>query len=56
MEERMSKATVRQHVERIDGVTRTWFEWVYDREADALIRTLAVEVGFDTDPNNPKCR
>ena len=47
----MSKAIVRQHLESIDGVTRTWFEWDYDRESDALTQTLVVEVGFDTDPN-----
>ena len=52
----MSKAIVRQHIERIDGVSRTWFEWVYDREADALARTLVVEVEFDTDPNSEECR
>jgi hypothetical protein len=52
----MSKAIVRQHIERIAGVTRTWFEWVYDREADELTRTLVVEVEFDTDPNSEECR
>jgi hypothetical protein len=48
------KAIVRQHVERIDGVTRTWFEW--SREEDALVKTLVVEVAFDTDPNSPQHR
>jgi hypothetical protein len=34
-------AIVRQHIEKIDGVTRTWFEWTVDptpcscRAADA---------------------
>jgi hypothetical protein len=48
------KAIVRQHVERIDGVTRTWFEW--SREEDAMVKTLVVEVAFDTDPNSPQHR
>jgi hypothetical protein len=48
------KAIVRQHFERIDGVTRTWFEW--SREEDAMVKTLVVEVAFDTDPNSPQHR
>jgi hypothetical protein len=48
------KAIVREHVERIEGVTRTWFEW--SREENAMVKTLAVEVGFDTDPNSPERR
>jgi len=24
------KAIVRKQVERIDGVTKAWFEWIYD--------------------------
>jgi hypothetical protein len=48
------KAIVRQHVERIAGVSRTWFEW--SLEASTLLKTLVVEVEFDTDPNNPQCR
>ena len=66
-----TKAIVRQHLERIDGVSRTWFEHnletiAYDvQEEDeggkptkrtvkelVLVRTLVVEVDFDTDPNN----
>jgi hypothetical protein len=47
------KASVRQHVERIDGVSRTWFEW--SLEEAALVKTLVVEVEFDTDPNNSQC-
>jgi hypothetical protein len=46
----MDKAVVRQHVEKIDGVSRTWFEWEYDSE-HSLTKTLVVEVDFDTDPN-----
>jgi hypothetical protein len=48
------KAIVRQHAERIAGVSRTWFEW--SLEGSALLKTLVVEVEFDTDPNNPQCR
>jgi hypothetical protein len=43
------KAIVRQHVEKIDGVSRTWFELTLKDEM--LVRTLVVEVEFDTDPN-----
>jgi hypothetical protein len=53
------KAIVRQHLERIDGVSRTWFEWdsfEWDSEETTLVKTLVVEVEFDTDPNNPQCR
>ena len=46
----ISKATVRQHVEKINGVSRTWFE--LNLEESALVRNLVVEVEFDTDPNN----
>ena len=48
------KAIVRQHVERIPGVTQTWFEWGI--EESTLTKTLVVEVDFDTDPNNSQCR
>lgn len=44
------KAIVRKHIERIDGVSRTWFEWADD--GDALVKVLVVEVDFDTDPNS----
>ena len=44
------KAIVRQHVEKIAGVSRTWFE--YNLEDATLLKTLVVEVEFDTDPNN----
>jgi hypothetical protein len=36
-------AIVRQHIEKIDGVTRTWFEWTV--EAGALLKTLVVHGG-----------
>lgn len=44
-----SKAIVRQHIERIDGVSRTWFEWSFDKGIQT--KTLVVEVDFETDPN-----
>jgi hypothetical protein len=51
---RTDKAIVRQHIEKIDGVSRTWFEW--SLEEDDLLKTLVVEVDFDTDPNAPGFR
>jgi hypothetical protein len=51
---RSDKALIRQHLERIDGVSRTWIEWE-STESD-LTKTLVVEVGFDTDPNNSTYR
>ena len=48
------KAVIRSHIERIDGVTRTWFEWADD--GDDLGKTLVVEVEFDTDPNSTDYR
>ena len=45
----MPQAIVRKNVEKIDGVSRTWFEW--SREDPAWLKTLVVEVEFDTDPN-----
>ena len=48
------KAAVREAVERIPGVTRTWFEWVL--EGGELLKRLVVEVSFDTDPASPTCR
>jgi len=46
-----AKAIVRQEIEKIPGVTRTWFEWSYE-DNGAKANTLVVEVGFDTDPNS----
>lgn len=43
------KAGVRQHIEQIDGVTRTWFE--LNSNTGFAAKTLVVEVNFDTDPN-----
>lgn len=54
MEKRTDIALVRQHVARIDGVSRTWFEWQSERADDGsllMVKTLVVEVDFDTDPN-----
>jgi hypothetical protein len=48
------KAIVRAHIEKIDGVSRTWFEWI-SRDS-AMAKTLVVEVEFDTDPNNDSFR
>jgi hypothetical protein len=49
-------AIVRQHVSRIPGVTRTWFEWISEGSPPSLAKTLVVEVDFDTDPNSPDWR
>jgi hypothetical protein len=48
------KAIVRRHIEKIDGVSRTWFEWT--AEDSTMVKTLVVEVSFDTDPNNESFR
>jgi hypothetical protein len=50
----MPQAIVRKNVEKIDGVSRTWFEW--SREDPAWLKTLVVEVEFDTDPNEYEFR
>jgi hypothetical protein len=49
-----NKAIVRQHVEKIDGVSRSWFEWAF--EPSTSVKTLVVEVEFDTDPNSSQFR
>ena len=36
-------ATVREHIEKIAGVSRTWFEW--SLENSTWSKTLVVEVG-----------
>lgn len=43
-------AIVRKQVERIDGVTKAWFKWIYDE--GELLKVLVVEVRFDTDSNS----
>ncbi len=50
----VSKSTVRQRIEILPLVTRTWFEWASAELPDEV--TLVVEVGFDTDPNAPDFR
>jgi hypothetical protein len=45
-------AMVRHHVERIAGVSRTWFEYEWGPGQDVIELTLVVEVDFDTDPNS----
>ena len=45
------KSFVRQRMERIDRVSRTWFE--LDSNGGEPSKTLVVEVTFDTDPNSP---
>ncbi len=45
------KAVVRERVEKIAGVSRTWFEWNSAAHPDD--KKLVVEVDFDTDPNAP---
>jgi hypothetical protein len=44
------KAMVRELVERIEGVTRTWFE--LEIEGHNRKKTLVVEVNFDLDANS----
>jgi hypothetical protein len=48
------KAVVRDRVEHIDGVSRTWFEWILHNAM--MVKVLVVEVDFDTDPDNPRFR
>jgi hypothetical protein len=48
-----TKALVRQHLELIPEVTRTWFEFDLDEIGEGWLKTLVVEVEFDTDPNSP---
>jgi hypothetical protein len=45
-------AVVREELSKLPQVSRTWFEW--DIEHDRQIRTLVVEVMFETDPNSPQ--
>jgi len=42
-------AIVREALSRLPNVSRTWFEWSWE---DAMwVKTLVIEVEFDTDPN-----
>jgi hypothetical protein len=52
MRMRSDIAVIRQHLARIDGLSRTWFEWSY---ADSQwVTTFAVELEFETAPNSPE--
>jgi hypothetical protein len=46
----MSRHKAIVQVERIDGVTKAWFEWICEK--GELLKGLVVEVSFDTDPNS----
>ena len=46
-------AVIRQKLTKLPSVSRSWFEWEWSREDNALVETLIVEVSFDTDPNSP---
>jgi hypothetical protein len=48
-----SKSGLRERVEQIDGVSRSWFEWVL--EDSMMAKILVVEVEF-TDPSDPRFR
>ena len=47
----MTEAIVRQCLADCPEVLRTWFEWELD--GNERLKTLIVEVDFDTDPNSP---
>ena len=44
-------AIVRRELSEHPQVSRTWFEWTH--EEGGWLRTLVIEVTFDTDPNSP---
>jgi len=41
-----------EKLSKISSVSRTWFEWEWSHEDNALVKTLIIEVSFDTDPNS----
>ncbi len=44
-------AIVREALSNLHNVSRTWFEWSWE---DAMwVKTLVIEVDFDTDPDSP---
>ena len=45
------KTIVRQEIEKISGVIRTWFEWELMNDGQACC--LVIEVDRSTDPNAP---
>jgi hypothetical protein len=47
-----AKAHVRAMLETLPYVSRTWIEWTNGKRVDDLLKTLVVEVTFDTDPNS----
>jgi hypothetical protein len=46
-----ARAIVRQELEKLDFVSRTWIEWEIGPELDKRRITLVVEVTVDIDPN-----
>lgn len=50
--ERGNVAGVRQELSKISYVSRTWLEWTL--EETNWLKTLVIEVNFDTDPNSSK--
>ena len=42
-------AIVREALSKLTNVSRTWFEWSW--EVAMWVKTLVIEVEFDTDPN-----
>ena len=40
----------RETLAKIEGISKTWFEWVL--EGSEMVRTLVVEVEFDTNPDS----
>jgi len=45
-------AIVRDSLSKLPNVSRTWFEWSWE---DAMwVKTLVIEVEFDTNPDSPK--
>ncbi len=47
-----STSIVRQSVEKIPGVSRSWFEWDADFKTSSFTKTLVVEIDLDTDPSS----
>jgi hypothetical protein len=44
-------AIVREALSKLPNVSQTWFEWSWE---DAMwVKTLVIEVEFDTDPSSP---
>jgi hypothetical protein len=44
-------ALVRQALAELPQVSDTWFEWTFD--GTRQLKTLVIEVNFDTDPSSP---